>query len=84
MRVVLQAVKTPIPIMVEKFDPSSEPWPLQVHERSSGEFQVFNRLHESWINLQPGDYVNVTDTTGQDIYPIDKATFDSTYTVVTE
>lgn len=77
----MKAIKKPIPIEVEEFQPNVQPWPKQVHSTPQG-YEVFNALHESWIKIQPGDYVNVTDKSGQDIYPIDRATFERTYDIV--
>lgn len=79
----MKAVKKPIPIEVEEFQPEKLPWPPQVHAKPlKGCYEVFNDLHQSWITIQPGDYVNVTDKTGRDIYPIDRATFARTYDIV--
>lgn len=45
------------------------------------EWFVYNGLHKSAINLQPGDFVRVDDP--NDTYPIDRATFEKTYRVPT-
>lgn len=79
----MKAVKKPIPIEVEEFQPDRLPWPLRVHSDDAG-YYVLNELHGSSIKIQPGDYVNVTDKTGRDIYPIDRATFERTYDVMAE
>lgn len=82
----MKAIKKPIPIDVEEFQPDRRPWPLGVVNNVTGDdlttpqYQVWNALHSSWITIQPGDYVNVVD--GQDLYPIDRATFERTYDIV--
>lgn len=81
---IFKAIKKPIPIEVEEFQPDRAPWPLCV-ELKGGDmygYFVYNRLHDSFIKIQPGDYINVTDKTGCDIYPIDRITFEKTYDIV--
>jgi hypothetical protein len=77
----MKAVKRPIPIEVEEFQPDKTPWPLGVKASvNAGEYFVWNELHASRINIKPGDFVNVT--VASDVYPIDRETFDRTYDVV--
>lgn len=87
----MKAVKKPIPIEVEEFQPDKLPWPgkmcsgtYEIKSPYAGAvfYRVFNELHNSWINVNPGDYLNVSDKTGRDIYPIDRATFERTYDVL--
>lgn len=40
-------------------------------------FEVWNERHDSWIGLDPGDYLRVGDD--RDVYPIDASTFEETY-----
>lgn len=39
--------------------------------------EVYNELHDSWINFKFGDVFNITKN--EDIYPIDRKTFFDTY-----
>lgn len=81
----MKAVKKPIPIEVVIFDPHTTDLPAYVQWRSNEQaftYAVFNALHSSWIEVKPGDYLNVNDRTGHDIYPIDRATFERTYYVI--
>jgi hypothetical protein len=43
-------------------------------------FEVWNALHQSWIGVNVGDYLNVTDA--GDVYPIDADYFAQNYEVV--
>lgn len=78
----MKAVKKPIPIEVVEFDPDDIPNGVQIsgNDDPPEAYGVFNQLHSSWIGIKRGDYLNVTDLT--DVYPIDRATFERTYTVV--
>lgn len=82
----MKAVKRPILIEVWEFQPGSEaPLSVQIRTTVNGvgpRYQVLNNLHGSWIDVKPGDYLNVTDTSGRDIYPIDRKTFEQTYDLV--
>lgn len=80
----MKAVKKPIPIEVVQFGPRAlTHLPSYVQWRhADSKYSVFNARHSSWIDVKIGDYLNVTDTTGRDIYPIDRETFDRTYDVV--
>lgn len=81
----MKAVKKPIPIEVVEFQPDTRGvLPVSVMWRSNSDdtYAVFNSLHNSWIEVKPGDYLNVNDQTGRDIYPIDRETFERTYDIV--
>jgi hypothetical protein len=81
----MKAIKKPIPIEVVVFDPAAPlTLPIFVVWRRNDPlgYSVFNALHGSWIDVQIGDYLNVSDQTGRDIHPIDRATFERTYDVV--
>jgi hypothetical protein len=41
------------------------------------EYQIYNRLHSSWIGIKPGDMVRIDQP--NDHYPIDKAYFEENY-----
>lgn len=71
--------KKPTTIEAIEFGPSSLPPGIRatmVREKD-GEWQVWNELHRSWINVKLGDMVNITKY--EDVYPIERATFDATY-----
>lgn len=80
----MKAVKKPIPITVEVFDPHKKPWPRNVQEDRSGlggvEYFVWNALSGEKRSIEPGDYVNVTDDS--DTYPIKRQVFEATYDIV--
>jgi hypothetical protein len=78
----MKAIKRPTPITVEVFYPESKPWPRNVKESKTnpGEYFVYNKLHDSPIKLERGDFVNVTEP--NDTYPIAKKVFKATYDVV--
>lgn len=83
----MKAVKKPIPIEVEEFQPSMSVWPMCCESGQgdyAGQYVVYNALHGSYIQIKPGDYINVTDRSGRDIYPIDRETFYRTYEVLAE
>lgn len=48
----------------------------------SGKYYVWNELHKSKINLQPGDWVRQDDP--KDYYPIAQAVFNETFEPVEE
>lgn len=73
----MKAVKRPIPIEVVQFTLAAPPACVQA--RADGSHFVWNELHQSEINIKPGDYLNVTSP--GDIYPIEEAVFASTYVV---
>lgn len=79
----MKAVKKAVVIEVVEFDPHDivpVGAMLQV-DPDDGSWRVFNELHTSWIGVKPGDYLNVTSLA--DVYPIDRAYFESHYDVVT-
>jgi hypothetical protein len=44
---------------------------------TSKEFEVYNKLHNSWIGIKLNDFINVTNP--EDHYPIDSEVFRKTY-----
>lgn len=80
----MKAIKKPIPITVEQFQPERTPWPPNVHADLSGlgaaEYFVWNALHGAKIPIERGDYINVTDA--NDTYPIKADVFRATYEIV--
>lgn len=68
-------------ITAVQFDPN-KPLPLNVNTSGEGHWAVYNALHQSYINLKPGDYVRIDDP--NDTYPIDEETFKATYDLITE
>ncbi len=81
----MKAIKKPIPIEIEEFQPHRRPWPICVEEGETGStmrYCVVNKLHGSRIGIKPGDFINVSDKTGTDIYPIDRDTFMKTYDII--
>jgi hypothetical protein len=45
-----------------------------------GGWVVFNKLHNSFIGIKPGDFVRVDNE--DDRYPIDRKTFFKTYEII--
>jgi hypothetical protein len=81
----MKAIKKPIPIEVALFladaharVPIAEG--VIIHTSDEGRHTVWNALHKSWIGVRDGDYLNITKV--DDIYPIDKATFEATYDII--
>jgi hypothetical protein len=81
---ILHAIKKPIQIQVEEFQPHITPWPKGVQvdqlEKDPVEYFVYNELRGTRAFLLPGDYVNVTNE--HDLYPIARSVFDATYDVL--
>ncbi len=46
-------------------------------------YEAYNALHDSWIKTKTGDMIRV-DKAPMDVYPIDRATFDTTYEPATD
>lgn len=40
-------------------------------------YELFNKLHNSWIKIKPGDMIRIDNA--NDHYPIDKADFEENY-----
>lgn len=84
----MKAIKKPIPITVQVFDPQQHPWPLNVHVRNmrsigaAPAYLVWNVQHKIYIPVEPGDYVNVTNA--DDTFPIKPDVFMATYDVVAD
>jgi len=57
--------KDPIPENVIMLNPHESP-------------MVWNELHQSWIKLKKGDLIRI-DQAPDDVYPIDRQTFEQTY-----
>lgn len=47
-----------------------------------GRWQVWNGKHESWINVDVGDFIRVDDP--DDFYPVARDTFEATYELVVD
>lgn len=77
----MKAIKRPIAIEVITLEEllKQEREDIEIR-KEDGSFQIFNRLHKSWIKLELEDYVNITDLF--DTYPISKKVFDETYQTV--
>lgn len=70
--------KAPREIEAVQFWPDQHPWPLDVGLPPDADYYaVWNGLHGSWIAIQPGDWVNVTDE--GDTYPIAQQVFAERY-----
>lgn len=75
----MQAIKKPIPIEVAEFT-GGPSFQYQQRPKIGGGFEIWNALHGSWIGIEKGDYINVTNP--QDTYPIQRKVFEETYDVV--
>lgn len=81
----MKAIKRPIPITVVVFDPTiaaANQWTGLLRPKVGRGWEIWNERHASWIGVQPGDYLNVSDP--GDVYPIAKGVFDATYDIVDE
>lgn len=80
----MKAMKKPIPITVEEFQPDQEPWPNGVSYDIDGngarEYYVVSTLHGVKVPLEAGDFVNVSNE--KDLYPIKRDVFYATYDIV--
>jgi hypothetical protein len=67
------------PVEIEAIEFGVEPMPedIKVIDTAEGG-KVYNQLHESWINVKKGDMVRI-DQAPDDVYPIDRETFEKTY-----
>ena len=68
------------PSIVEAIEYRPGMLPPHTHLREDGSAYVWNELHKSEINLEPGDMVRVDEP--RDCYPIDRAYFDIEYVAV--
>ena len=50
---------------------------IEIRETPSSEYEVYNKLHQSWIKLELEDYINIT--TPGDYYPIKKHIVEASY-----
>lgn len=70
--------KKAVDVDLVRFVGFGNPLPDTVELRQrNGRTEVYNELHQSWIGLEPGDYLNVS--TPGDIYPIKAAIVAETY-----
>jgi len=76
----MKAIKKPILVDVVRFDAETDLPPAVRVRFTEKRWTVWNQLHDSWIGVTPGDYLNVT--TPGDIYPIDAAYFAEHYDLV--
>lgn len=70
--------KIPMEIEAEEFTGQMIPNCTIIEDLSEKTYKVYNKLHESWIKLKVGDMVR-TDLAPEDVYPIDRDTFELTY-----
>lgn len=78
----MKAIKKPNVIIVEEFILDKK-WPINVRPQPDGPgYEVYCKLHNSWIKIKPSDMINVTNP--DDTYPIDRKVFDETYDIVEE
>jgi len=72
--------KKPLDIEAIKFgkDQIPENVSIKTERRPDGKSHVFNKLHNSWIEVKRGDMLRI-DQAPDDVYPIDRETFEKTY-----
>ena len=75
----MKAVRKPIPVEVVQVG-SVEAVAAQYPFIIFSGFRVYNELHDSFVGFKLGDYLCVEDP--HDVYPIDRALFERSYTVV--
>jgi len=64
-------------ITVEQFFPHEQRWPINVICLEKDEYKVWNELHESYINIKPGDWIRVDYV--DDTYPIAQEYMEENY-----
>jgi len=69
--------KKPTEIEAIEFGVELMPEDIKVIDTAEGG-KVYNELHNSWINVKNGDVVRI-DQAPEDVYPIDRQTFEQTY-----
>ncbi len=70
--------KRPVEIEAVEYGPDTLP-PDGVEMRLRGNrMEVYNALHDSWIAFKHGDMLRI-DAAPEDVYPIDRETFNATY-----
>jgi hypothetical protein len=72
--------KKPVEIEAVEFGFELIPSNIQIksEKHPNGKSWVFNKLHNSWIEVKRGDMVRI-DQAPNDVYPIDRETFEQTY-----
>ena len=78
----MKAVKRPIPIEVVEFHPDTVLQLGVIFMGTPNGYRVFNNLHKSYIGVEIGDFLNITNL--DDVYPINREVFFNTYDVVEE
>lgn len=67
------------PVEIEAFELGKQRIPSFVTiEKQDGVYKVYNKLHNSWIETKIGDMIRI-DQAPDDVYPIDRETFENTY-----
>lgn len=74
---IVEAVKKAIPKKFIEFTGEKLPENVRVDGKN---YQVFNKLHFSWINFKLGDFIAFDDV--NDMYPVDKDYFAQNYDIV--
>ena len=70
-------------IEAEQFWPEKLPWLPNVGEYDgSGGYYVFNQLHQSHINIKPGDWIRTDNP--KDYYPIKQEYMNQNYEQIGE
>ena len=77
---VINAIRKAGRIGVVQYHPDDINHPACLRKRDDGSAYVVNQLHNSAINVSPGDYIRI-DTPG-DCYPIDAEYFGMNYEVI--
>lgn len=75
----MKFVSKPKVIEAVWFNENAPHWPPNVTHKD-GKYTVYNKLHNSYIELKHGDYVRVDDL--NDTYPIDRRYMEENYEVV--
>lgn len=75
---IVKAIKKPVVITFEKFTGYSDN--VKVQDKEDDTYAVYNKLHNSWIGLKIGDYINIENP--EDNYPVDAKYFEEHYEIV--
>lgn len=76
-----KARKKPVEVTVQEFQPG-DTLPLNVEKREDGTYFVRNKIHNTEVNIKPGDFICISDP--DDCYPIEPERFAANFDRVEE
>ncbi|AFH22570.1 hypothetical protein OSG_eHP30_00075 [environmental Halophage eHP-30] len=67
------------PTEIDAIELGKDPIPKTVsYTIENGSYKIYNKLHNSMIEAKLGDMIRI-DQAPEDVYPIDRQTFEQTY-----